>query len=199
MIVQGWAWHFVAVAALLLIGVPTNVAVIWIHTRKNSRVAKNKFPLIFAVIDLISLLVSLPLRAIAGGDVHLDMTCALCEIRTVVGIYVLNSYLTTLLMATVDKFFAVMRPFKYDSSHKCLQTAAWIFAFGVSCILTAAASVERYIVNHDVTWSVAAYNITLGLMFLTVVGLFLAIAVRLIFNERKLRKVGAVSHRLVHA
>ena len=88
-----------------------------------------------------------------------------------------------------------MRPFKYDSSHKCLQTAAWIFAFGVSCILTAAASVERYIVNHDVTWSVAAYNITLGLMFLTVVGLFLAIAVALALNRRRMQKVGPITHR----
>ena len=63
MVLDGRAWQFVVVTALLLIGVPSNVAVIWIHTRSNSRVAKNKFPLIFAAIDLIALLVSLPLHA----------------------------------------------------------------------------------------------------------------------------------------
>ena len=87
-------WHFVAMTALLLIGVPSNGAVIWIHTRKNSRVAKNKFPLIFAVIDLIALLVTLPLQLSIIINDHLPPDtngCFRCEIRSGVGIYVINS------------------------------------------------------------------------------------------------------------
>ena len=189
------AWHFVAMTALLLIGVPSNGAVIWIHTRKNSRLAKNKFPLIFAIIDFIALIVTLPLYAIFGSDSPLDLTCAVCEIRNSVGIYVVNSYLSTLLMATMDKFVAVMFPFKYDSSHKRFLNVALIFAFGVNFILAVAAKVERVVENRAFTWTVFAYNIMLGLMFLTVIGLFVAIAVRLIQNQRKLRKVGPVTKR----
>ena len=123
------------------------------------------------------------------------MTCAVCEIRNSVGIYVVNSYLSTLLMATVDKFVAVMYPFKYDSSHKRFLNVALIFAFGVNFILAVAAKVERVVENRAFTWTVFAYNIMLGLMFLTVIGLFVAIAVRLIQNQRKLRKVGPVTKR----
>ena len=190
-------WHFVAVAALLLIGLPTNTAVIWIHTRKNSRVAKNKFPLIFAVIDLIALLVTLPLQLsiIIGDHTPPYMNCVVCEIRTGVGIYVVNSYLSTLLMATIDKFVAVMYPFKYGSSHKSFVHVALIFAFGVNFILIAAAKMERFIESSSLRWTVIVYNITLGLMFLAVVGLFLAIAVALALNRRRMQKVGPITHR----
>ena len=190
-------WHFVAVAALLLIGLPTNTAVIWIHTRKNSRVAKNKFPLIFAVIDLIALLVTLPLQLsiIIGDHTPPYMNCVVCEIRTGVGIYVVNSYLSTLLMATIDKFVAVMYPFKYDSCHKRFLNVALIFAFGVNVVSTSAVAMERFNESRALSWTVMAYNIALALMFLTVIGLFVAIGVRLIQNERKLRKIGPVTHR----
>ena len=176
---------------MLLVGVPSNVAVIWIHTRKNSRVAKNKFPLIFAVIDLIALLVTLPLHALIGSD----KTCVACGIRYGVGIYVVNSYLSTLLMATIDKFVAVVYPFKYDSCHKRFLNVALIFAFGVNFISAVAARVERFIENRPFTWTGLVYNIALGLMFLTVIGLFVTIVVRLIQNERKIRKVGPVTQR----
>ena len=191
------AWHALAVGTLLLVGVPSNSAVIWIHTRKNSRVAKNKFPLIFAVIDLIALLVTLPLQLsiIIGDHTPPYMNCVVCEIRTGVGIYVVNSYLSTLLMATIDKFVAVMYPFKYDSCHKRFLNVALIFAFGVNVVSTSAVAMERFNESRALSWTVMAYNIALGLMFLTVIGLFVAIGVRLIQNERRFRKVGPVTHR----
>ena len=197
MVFQERVWRFVAVATLLLTGVPSNVAVIWIHTRKDSRVAKNKFPLIFAAIDLIALLLSLPLHASMSERYTLDMTCAVCEIQNGVAIFMVNGYLSTLLMATIDKFWAVMYPFKYGSSHKRFLNVALIFAFGVNFISAAVAKLEAFIVNRHFTWTVIAYNIALGLMFLAVIGLFVAIAVKLILNERKMRKVGPFAHRLV--
>ena len=195
MVLDGRAWQFVVVAALLLIGVPSNGAVIWIHTRKNSRVAKNKFPLIFAVIDLIALLVSLPLHASRSIGYVNDTTWAVFEVLNGVGTFVINGYLSTLLMATIDKFVAVLYPFKYDSSHKRFLNAALIFAFGVNFIATAAVKVERFIGSRTFTWTIIVYNIALGLMFLAVVGLFVAIVVKLILNERKMRQVGPVTHR----
>ena len=188
-------WHFVAMTALLLIGVPSNGAVIWIHTRKNSRVAKNKFPLIFAAIDLIALLLSLPLHASMSERYTLDMTCAVCEIQNGVAIFMVNGYLSTLLMATIDKFWAVMYPFKYGSSHKRFLNVALIFAFGVNVVSTSAVAMERFNESRALSWTVMAYNIALALMLLTVIGLFVAIGVRLIQNERKLRKIGPVTHR----
>ena len=195
MVFQGSIWRFVAVAALLLIGVPSNTSVIWIHTRKNSRVAKNKFPLIFAVIDLIAILVSLPLHASQSNDFTLDMTCVACEIQNGVATLVVNGYLSTLLMATIDKFVAVIYPFKYASSHKRFVNVALIFAFGVNFLSTAAVKVESFTGNRAFTWTAIAYNIVFGLMFLAVVGLFVAIVVKLILNERKMRQVGPVTHR----
>ena len=196
MVLQGRAWQFVVAAALLLIiGVPSNGAVVWIHTRSNSRVAKNKFPLIFAVIDLVALLVSLPLHASRSIDYANDVTLAVREIQNGVGTFVINGYLSTLLMATIDKFVAVMYPFKYASSHKRFVNVALIFAFGVNIISTAAVKVESFTGNRAFTWTIIAYNIALGLMFLTVIGLFVAIVVKLILNERKMRQVGPVTHR----
>ena len=195
MVLDGRAWQFVVVTALLLIGVPSNVAVIWIHTRSNSRVAKNKFPLIFAAIDLIAILVTLPLHASISEDYTVDLTCALCEIQNSFSAFVVNGYLSTLLMATIDKFVAVMYPFKYGSSHKSFVHVALIFAFGVNFILIAAAKMERFIESSSLRWTVIVYNITLGLMFLAVVGLFLAIAVALALNRRRMQKVGPITHR----
>ena len=195
MVFQAEVWHFVAVGALLLIGAPSNAAVIWIHTRKNSRVAKNKFPLIFAAIDLIAILVSLPLLASLKSNFPRDMNCVACEIQNGVSIFVVNGYLSTLLMATIDKFVAVMYPFKYESSHKRFLNVALIFAFGVNFISAAVAKVERFIVSSTFTWTVVGYNIALGLMFIAVIGLFVAIVAKLVLNERKLRRIGPVTCR----
>ena len=100
-------------------------------------------------------------------------------------------------MATIDKFVAVMYPFKYDSSHKRFLNVALVFAVGVNVISTAVVAMERFNESSALSWTVMIYNIGLALMLLTVIGLFVAIGVRLIQNERKFRKVGPVTHRLV--
>ena len=104
-------WHALVIVSFLLVGVPSNVAVLWIHTRKNSRVAKNRFPLIFAALDLFALVAPLPFHHQAfktGGEAAPDsvyLTTAL--------MFAVNGYLQTLFMATFDKLYAVMFPFKY--------------------------------------------------------------------------------------
>ena len=83
----------------------------------------------------------------------------------------------------------------YASSHKRFVNVALIFAFGVNFLSTAAVKVESFTGNRAFTWTAIAYNIVFGLMFLAVVGLFVAIVVKLILNERKMRQVGPVTHR----
>ena len=53
------------VAAVLVIGLPINSAIIRIYTKKDSRVNKSgqrEFPLIFATIDFLALIICLPLH-----------------------------------------------------------------------------------------------------------------------------------------
>ena len=64
------ALHALVIVSFLFVGVPSNAAVLWIHTRKNSRVAKNRFPLIFAAIDLFALV-----AASSGSQESLRTLC----------------------------------------------------------------------------------------------------------------------------
>ena len=129
-------WHALAVGTLLFFGVPSNAAVIWIHTRKNSRVAKNKFPLIFAGLDLFVLFTALLLHPInfeaaqsGANDFILFNVCFLFSI---------NGYLMTLVMATVDKFYAVMFPFKYSAQRATLLKVAVMLSSVGNAVLSIA-------------------------------------------------------------
>ena len=192
MFVQGIASHVAIITVLLLIGVPTNVAVVWIHTRKNKRVAKNKFPLIFAAIDLIALLVALPLQPLY--DVHVQFeTPAQAIILTYqnsVLLFSLNGYLITLLVATIDKFCAVMFPFKYRSKHPLFVKLAFVFAFGVNLLLTTCVIMSHFVPGLNRSMYILLYSFTLLLIFLTTITLFVGIVAKLIHNGRKLRTVG---------
>ena len=121
MFVHGIESHVAIITILLLIGVPTNIAVVWIHTRKDSRVAKNKFALIFAAIDLISLVVALPMRLV--HEVYSDVS-ATENLANVIAVFVVNGYLCTLMTATTDKFYAVMFPFRYGQTRATIFKAA---------------------------------------------------------------------------
>ena len=103
----------------MLIGIPTNLAVIWIYTRKNSRLSQNKFPVVFVIVDLVALTYPLPVQqflflwrkdadsqGFSGNILVLDILYEFCF-----G-WQITSYLTTLFMASVDKIFAVTFPFK---------------------------------------------------------------------------------------
>ena len=58
----------VSSVSLMLVGIPTNLAVIWIYTRKNSRLSQNKFPVVFAIIDLVALICCLPVFVVVGDS-----------------------------------------------------------------------------------------------------------------------------------
>ena len=198
MILQGRAWHFIAVSVLLLIGVPTNVAVIWIHTRKNSRVARNKFALIFAAIDLIAMLVAVPCTPIRDLSSRSATQQLLFEIHNGANVWLLNGYVSTLLLATIDKFYAVSYPFMYQAKHQFFLKTALILTFGLNLLPTTAVVAARIIRQkiHGM-WTVFVYNIVLSLAFLVTIVLFLAIATKLAHNGRKLRKSVPTDARLV--
>ena len=182
------AWHALVIVSFLLVGVPSNVAVLWIHTRKNSRVAKNKFPLIFAAIDLFALVTNLPLQQFAfktRGESATDNT-----FFNISSMFCLNGYLMTLFMATIDKFYAVMFPFKYGKRRaRIFKTTITITT--VPNAMQAVATVSSvYILGPQVfIYVVAFYNVFLSLMFLTINILYIFIIAKIMRNRRNLRKV----------
>ena len=113
-------------AGVALFGLPLNLAVIWIYTKKNSKLNKSgqrEFPLMFAAIDLIALIFALPLHTFAA-QFYIDKELALNELKDGLNIalifsfnflflFAMNGYLFTLITSTVDKFYAVYFPFKY--------------------------------------------------------------------------------------
>ena len=190
--------HIAIITAIWLIGVPSNGVVIWIHTRKNSRVAKNKFPLIFAVIDLIAVLVAVPGQPITDLSNRNAAQHMLYEIHNGATVWLLNCYVSTLLIATIDKFYAVIFPFTYQLKHQFFLKIALLFAFGLNLLPTAVVVAERFIrqVSRGL-WTVFVYNIVLVLALLVTIILFLAIVAKLVHNGRKLRKPGPAHIRLI--
>ena len=197
MFVQGIESQFAVITILLLIGVPTNIAVIWIHTRKDSRVAKNKFPLIFAAIDLIAMaiLISVPIESLRVMQRLPTALHTVLAIQNAALLFATNGYLTTLLMATLDKFYAVVLPFKYRLKHPVFIKMAVIFAFGVNMLATVVREIERFI--NKTGRALFVYNFALMLVFLATIVMFVVIVAKLVHNSRKLRRVGAAAGRLV--
>ena len=181
------AWHALAVGTLLLVGVPSNSAVIWIHTKKNSRVAKNKFVLIFAAIDLISLVVALPMRLVHEIYSHVVATE---YIANSFAVFVVNGYLCTLMTATTDKFYAVMFPFEYRLKHRRILRVAVITSFGLNLLMTGVVE-TAYVINSETAKMAISmfYSVVVMLIFLTTVVMFVVISARLVSNGEKLRKV----------
>ena len=178
------AWHALIIVSFLLVGVPSNVAVLWIHTQKNSRVAKNRFPLIFAAIDLFALLAGLPAHHVAfepQGDItYLNAALA----------FAVNGYLMTLFMATVDKFYAVMFPFKYGKKRAIIFKTA----ITVTTVPNAVWSIVLAIIfatfgRQGHVTLVAIYSIITLLMFLNINILYIFIIAKLIRNRRNLRTI----------
>ena len=181
------AWHALVIVSFLLVGVPSNVAVLWIHTRKNSRVAKNRFPLIFAAIDLFALVTNLPLQQYAfkrSGESASDNT--FLDISLV---FSLNGYLMTLFMATIDKFYAVMFPFKYGKWRATIFEIAIVVTTIPNAVLSMAIAISFETFGHQAfTFMIEFYNVTFALMFLTILVLYIFIIAKLIRNQRNLRR-----------
>ena len=180
--------HALVIVSFLLVGVPSNVAVLWIHTRKNSRVAKNRFPLIFAALDLFALVTSLPLvqyifetrGRISPDSLYLD----------VFSTFAVHGYLITLFMATVDKFYAVMFPYKYGNRRATIFKITVALATVPNAVLAIviATSFELF-GQHAFTFIMIFYNVAFLLVFLAIVVLYVFIIAKLIRNRRNLRKV----------
>ena len=98
MFIQGIESYIAVIAVLMFIGVPSNIAVVWIHTRKDSRVAKNKFPLIFAVFDLIAMLVALPFEISYGVESPTQAQIGIIEFHTSVLLFLVNGYWVALVL-----------------------------------------------------------------------------------------------------
>ena len=183
-------WHALAVGTLLLVGVPSNAAVIWIHTRKNSRVAKNRFPLIFAGLDLFVLFTALLLHPInfeaveSGANDFIPFNVCF--------LFAINGYLMTLLMATVDKFYAVLFPFKYSSKRSTLfNVASLLSTLGNAAVSVAAEAAVVFTDRHGYAfkYGVAVYNTMYILTFLVINILYVMIVAKLINSQRKTRSV----------
>ena len=183
-------WHALAVGTLLLFGVPSNAAVIWIHTRKNSRVAKNRFPLIFAGLDLFVLFTALLLHPInfeaveSGANDFIPFNVCF--------LFAINGYLMTLLMATVDKFYAVLFPFKYSSKRSTLfNVASLLSTLGNAAVSVAAEAAVVFTDRHGYAfkYGVAVYNTMYILTFLVINILYVMIVAKLINSQRKTRSV----------
>ena len=198
MFVHGIESGVAITAVLLLIGVPTNAAVVWIHTRKDSRVAKNKFPLIFAAIDLIAIVTVLPLGIFYGIQSPTQAQIAVKDLYNSLLLFLLNGYWAALLSATVDKFYAVFFPFKYRLKRPLFVKMAVVTAFGVNLIVVALARILKYLESLDATllfqwWFTLVYSFLHFVIFLTTIVLFACIVAKLIHNGRKLRTVGAAT------
>ena len=152
------AGHVVAVSVLMLVGVPTNAVVIWIHTRSKSHLTHNKFPLIFAAIDLVAILFLLPLSATVGHGVELtsQVSVLLNKIYRVLSGWSPIAYCSTLLMASADKLYAVTSPFSYRSKRELFVKITVIVAgpidLAISCVIASpllAHTVLIFIYNVD--------------------------------------------------
>ena len=166
----------------------SNVAVLWIHTRKNSRVAKNRFPLIFAALDLFAVVAAVPFAQ------YTFATRAKFAVESVypnaATMFAANGYLMTLLMATIDKFYAVMFPFKYDKMRAIIFRIAIAVTTAPNVVLSIAIATSHVTIGDKAfTFMLAAYNAAFSLMFLTILILYILIIAKIVRNRRSLRKV----------
>ena len=190
-------WMIVVVATLIVCGVPSNAAIIWIHSRKNSRLAKNKFPLIFASIDLFAILINLPLQRItdvlliAGGTELVNRV--LFEITNFTFLYIMQGYLFTLLVATAEKFYAITYPLKYRTKQNWFFKVGVFTATAVNAVVILFPTVIRLVATDDgriMSIYPAIYTVGIAVIFLTIIALYVAIVVKILQKERKLTRVG---------
>ena len=188
--------NIIARAAILVIGVPLNIAVIWIYTRKDTRLGQSTFPVMFAFFDLIAMLalslalpyytISLVLRESALNE---NMTHWMKEFSNFSVVFSINGYLMTLLAATSEKFYAVMFPFEFRLKMKRIHVIGKCFSFGFNfCIVGGIALVRNLAGARPQSIMFAGYSVFVALTFVTTIVLYVLIVVKLIRNERQLRK-----------
>ena len=184
--------HVLAVIALLLIGVPSNSAIIWIHTRKNSRVARNKFPLIFAGLDLCAILTALPLHPffVMRFELHRSLESTIYILFNISFLLAMNGYLMTLLMATIDKFYAVRFPYEYGLKRLSFLKIATALSTVGNAIIAVVLTVSLTLMTTIFSYMAQVYGIIYILTFATTIILYIVIIVNLIKSRGKPHTVG---------
>ena len=190
--------NVIARTAILLIGIPLNIGVIWIFTRKNTRLGQSTFPVMFAIFDLIAIAahsLALPYqitsRVLGESALNENQVQWLEECINVPMVYAINGYLMTLLAATSEKFYAVMFPFEFRFKMKTIQTIGKRCSFGFNfCIVGGITLVRNLAGPQPRSVMFAGYSVFVALTFVTTIVLYVLIVVKLIRNERQLRKAG---------
>ena len=178
------AGHVVAVSVLMLVGVPTNAVVIWIHTRSKSHLTHNKFPLIFAAIDFVAILLELPLFPVAGYRAEQHSVVLAYIFRFLSG-WTVHAYCSTLLLASADKLYAVRSPFKYRSKRDLFIKVAVMWAGPIDLVLSGITASDLIMQVPFIILPI--YNSLFLLTFLTTILLYVIIVVRIIQSERSMR------------
>ena len=96
----------------------------------------------------------------------------------------------TLLMATIDKFYAVMFPFKYGTRRAAIFNTAIGITTVPNTVLAIVMGTSVDIFGHRAfRFVMAFFNLALLLMFLTINILYTLIIVKIMRNQQNLRKV----------
>ena len=180
---DGIVWYTCVVVTFMIIGIPSNIAIIWLHTRKRSQVAKNKFPLIFAMIDLIAI-TALPVRIFQDFSKARWLDQLFSDVSLFVFAFAMKGYLLALLMATVDKFYAVFYPFKYRSKQKIFFKIALFPSFGWSLAFASILRIRIAWLIFYRQYIFRAYSVFILLIFLTTISLYVCIVIKLIHAHK---------------
>ena len=185
-----------ACASFMLVGIPTNIAVIWIHvySRHKTSLVQNKFPIIFAVVDLTALGISLPLYSVVGRDTnntkHLNgANFLLSAILEAIFSWQLFTYVTTLLMASIDKFHAVVSPFEYQRHRQRIFNISLTLAFVVNVTIIAFVMNTLYLFYREYYGlAILVSSLIFLIVFVTIVILYLFIVVKIKQSDWKRRQ-----------
>ena len=150
---------------------------------------------IFDLIAIVALSLALPYQItslILGENALNESSTQLFE--KVVGlplVFAINGYLMTLLAATAEKFYAVMFPFEFRLKMKTIHVIGKCFSFGFNfCMVGGITLVQNLASIYYQSIMFAGYSVFVALTFVTTIVLYVLIIVKLIRNERQLRKVG---------
>ena len=178
--------YICVVVTFMIMGISSNTFVVWLHTRRHSQLARNKFPLIFAVLDLAAI-AALPVRLfrnLSTATATLDQFCF--EVSMFVFIFAMNGYLLGLLMATVDKFYAVFYPFKYRLKQNMFFKTALFLTFVWNLVFTSILRIRLRIFFLIVyrRYIFATYFVYILLIFLSTIILYACIVIQLAHGRK---------------
>ena len=198
MVFESHLSNLIARAAILVVGVPLNIAVIWIYTRKDTRLGQNTFPVMFAIFDLIAITVyslllpfQITARILGEGALNEHMTQWLDEFRSLAMVFAMNGYLMTLLAATSEKFYAVTFPFEFRLKMKKIHVVGKCFSFGFNFCIVGGITLVRNVASVQILLiTIAGYSVFTTLTFVTTIVLYVMIVAKLIRNDKQVHKVG---------